>query len=128
MASPLKVPKDIHLASGASDKSQLAATGMQLKIIVQLHMMVKATRKTDFALVVGAPHICRPTYQSSQKHPLRLGLHETSQIESDRYFDKGDSIHIDQAVYEHQKQEVFRLIPIDVVDMPSDSGLRFFDP
>lgn len=47
MASALKVERDMHFACGASEKSQLAATGMQLNVMVRLHMRVNATRNTD---------------------------------------------------------------------------------
>lgn len=46
MARALKTRIEKHFAVGANDVSQLAATGMQLKMIVQLHMMVNAMRKT----------------------------------------------------------------------------------
>ena len=129
MARPLKVPKDIHLASGASDKSQLAATGMQLKMIVQLHITVKATRKTGtMSEPRSPPQIFRLTYQASQKHSLRFCLHESSQIEGNRYLDEGDSIHVDQAMYEHQKQELFCLIAVYVIDMPPDTSFSLLYP
>lgn len=101
---------------------------MQLKIIVQLHIIVKHTRKTVLLSVRLSWALTIPTDQACKKSALSLGLNEPSQIERNRYLDKCDSIHVDDSVHEHELGELLLLHHVDIFDVPSDSSLGLFHP